>query len=324
MIEMKECKFKKRLQFYIDGWLDERESKIFDEHLKRCAQCQMEMAEIEDVNSASLNIIDQAPEKEYWDSFAVRVRNRIVSRDAVPAESAKKSPSFLGFRFVAVFMAVLAISSITLIISRFETKTPAFTTAARNAEAPQNMRQDQADLPGAVSHASLMPNNAAPETQMESDNSPDVTSSAEVQSPEMPPKVINKDNQNPLLVIKDLNSEFNSQPLIGKAKIKLNDNPLALADILGPDHSNDRGLRLHISILNERLLSGLSQTGLGAIAELYRGPQFNLHASSLSDKWVDLGDEGISTWGYLRVPSDTSKSYEIKKYLIELELMQTR
>jgi hypothetical protein len=221
-------------------------------------------------------------------------------------------------------MSVLVVSFTALMITRFEMRAPASTSDGpsnsaagliKNSPSTGHVVKPTSTLPGndalkgetnnAISLAVPIPGGIAHRTDLQ--------------------KSKKQDDQISALVAKDLNIEFKAQPLIGKTQIDMEDDLPALAEILAPNHnSGDRALRLKSSILDERLLSGLSQVGLGAIAELYQGPLFNMHSSGLSDKWVDLEERGISTWGYLRMPSDTSKSYEIKKYLIELELMQTR
>jgi hypothetical protein len=326
MIEMRECRYKKRLQFYLDGWLGEYESKDFEEHLKNCAQCQIELANLEEINSAALGMVDQAPEKEYWESFATRVRNRIVSRNAVPVIVKEKTSKLLGFRLSAVLMSLLAVASILLIIIRYENRQPVVTTIAttlqQNPVAAQNQPKNS---PQATSQSAFV-SPSIPLFNEPLAANPKI-GIAELAGTRPSTKAVNTGNIDAgptSLVAKDMNNDFRAQPLVGKAEIKYDDSYQSLAELLISNRSNERGYRLKASVLGERLLAGLSQSGLAEIAELYHGPLYNMHSDGTGDKWVDFSGEDMSTWGYLRVPSDTSKSREIRKYLIELELMQTR
>jgi len=81
---------------------------------------------------------------------------------------------------------------------------------------------------------------------------------------------------------------------------------------------------LRKSVLSERLLAGLGHDNQGGIAAIYHGPIYAFLSPAVNGKLADLEDGMSSTWGYLRVPSDTSRSNDIKRYLIELELMQAK
>jgi hypothetical protein len=124
---------------------------------------------------------------------------------------------------------------------------------------------------------------------------------------------------------KDIREEFREQTLIGKAELKLEDDyPSAVQALASSPPSIDPIFRLRNSVLTARLLSGLGRDNLGNIAAIYHGPIYSNHASNLNGKGADQ-ENGISTtWGYLRVASDTSRSSEIRRYLIELELMQVK
>ena len=324
MIEMRECRYKKRLQFYLDGWLDARESKDFEEHLKKCAQCQIELTELEEVNSATLDIVDQAPDREYWDSFNNRVWNRIASRNAAPEIVTKKAPSFFGFRMVALMAGVMAVVSIMMVVIKFESKTPVMPIAALSPRSTPTVVQSQPQTtPPATSHASLTSPIAIFDKSPATEPKTDIAQSSQPKPSTSTPVIAKTDNPEALTAI-DMRDRFKGQPLIAKAEVKYDDSYQSTSDLLASNHNNERGYRIKASILGERLLSGLNQNGSDEISMLYQGPLYNLHSDGSTDKLVDLGNEDMSTWGYLRVPSDTSKSGEIRKYLIELELMQSR
>ena len=326
MIEMRECRYRKRLQFYLDGWLNEPESKDFEEHLRHCAECQIELTNLEEVNSAAFDIVDQAPEKEYWGSFSTRVRNRIVSRNAAPVTVKEKAPNLWGFRLSAVFMSVLAMAAIILVIIRYENRQPAataiITPPQQNPIAAQSRPKDNPQA--TIQSGSVAPTNPLINEAPAANPKNEMAKSAELRPTRNAANSHKIDTGLTSLIARDMNNELRAQPLIGMAEIKYDDSYQSLAELLVSNHSIDRGYRLKASVLGERLLAGLSQNGLGEIAELYHGPLYSLHSDGSGEKWVDFSGEDISTWGYLRVPSDTSKSSEIRKYLIELELMQTR
>jgi hypothetical protein len=223
-------------------------------------------------------------------------------------------------------MSVLAVASIILIIRRYENRQPAATAIATPLQqAPVAAQTQPKNSPQATSQSAFVsPTNPLINEPPAANSRIDVAESAELRPLTIAAKTGKIDTGLTSLVVKDMNSGFRAQPLIGKAEIKYDDSYQSLAELLVSNHSNGRGYRLKASVLGERLLAGLSQSGLGEIAELYHGPHSSQHSDGYSDKWVDFSGEDFSTWGYLRVPSDTSKSSEIRKYLIELELMQTR
>jgi len=51
---MAACKHTKRIQIYLDGWLDKSEAESMEKHLQKCLECQNEMFELEEVASAAL------------------------------------------------------------------------------------------------------------------------------------------------------------------------------------------------------------------------------------------------------------------------------
>ena len=82
------------------------------------------MAEMEELGGAAFEIIDQAPEREYWDSFHTRVCNRILSRAIAPEPVREKSSRLLVMRLALSTMAALAMVFVVLIIARPVSKSP--------------------------------------------------------------------------------------------------------------------------------------------------------------------------------------------------------
>ncbi len=113
---MSKCNNTKLMQIYLDGWMGESEIKKFEDHLKDCPECQMELVDLEEVTRATLEIVDQAPEREYWDNFVNRVNNRIAARDvSMEISSSRKSKSF-SVKYSLYSVAVMAFAASLLII----------------------------------------------------------------------------------------------------------------------------------------------------------------------------------------------------------------
>jgi hypothetical protein len=328
MILMTECKYKKRLQFYLDGWTDNRSSKDIEKHLKHCSQCQIEIAELQEVTEAALEIVDQAPDREYWDSFTTRVGNRIVSRDIEPVLVERKPPRFLFFRLASILAIIMMVTVSMVVLFRLEGKIPQKPMAVIISPQSSETVQPKSDLSEIKQSAPIknMDNLSESTTPKQTTVIPVILDSEKVQ--EMYASVApdkSSDISSSALTVEDLSEQFHRTPLIDKASFRLDTEGRAVAlTISGSPVSIDPSLRLRNSFVGQRLLAGLGMSNQSGAAIGNSGPLYGFNPASPAFAWEDFQNELSSSWGYLRIASDTSKSTEIKKYFIELELMQTR
>jgi hypothetical protein len=124
------------------------------------------------------------------------------------------------------------------------------------------------------------------------------------------------------LKLKDPSSQFKILSMVGKTELHPSNEyalaiPLSLTEYSG---SSDPSFRLKSAFVGQRILAGLGMNTENSNALSYHGALGGLNPGSI----LENETEASSNWGYLRNPSDTSKSSEIKKYFIELELMQTK
>lgn len=317
---IQECKYKKRLQFYLDGWTKGDEARSIEEHLKQCAACQIELAELAELQGAASEIIDQAPEKEYWDSFTIRVRNRILSRNIAPEEIVENRPSsrFFSIRLAAISTTVLAAFVILMFVFN-----PAFTPSPPSTILPGSTlirTQPPVNIDKTVGQemaaAPVIQNNAAPSLNEKLETSNQNKISAPAKQKKAPRNLGSVPER-------DISREFRADQRWDKASPRLDDSPKFPAYALSPNGAiSDPALRMKPSALSEGIMS--SSDDQGGIAAVYHGPMYNYQSSPSSGAAIDLESELPSSWGYLRVPSDSSSNGESKKYLIELELMQIK
>ncbi|UCE66333.1 MAG: zf-HC2 domain-containing protein, partial [Candidatus Zixiibacteriota bacterium] len=116
---MKSCKYEKRLQLYLDGWMERSESARFEKHLKKCSICQSEVMELEDISAAALEIVDEAPERGYWNSFYPRTQNRIISRSITPYKSSGESRRGLRLKIGTYSLEIVSLAAVILLTVNF-------------------------------------------------------------------------------------------------------------------------------------------------------------------------------------------------------------
>jgi anti-sigma factor RsiW len=316
MSDMADCRYKKRLQFYLDGWIDERGARDIEKHLKHCPECQVEMADLAELNNAALEMIDEAPDREYWDSFATRVRNRILSRNVEPVQIIRKAPWYLSLRLASVIVVIFSISAVSIALLKMgQMSTSSILTVNPPTAAPSQTSRVEPLPPAApLDVASAQPeviNAVARKTPVENrqinnrnsraymasgnDKSDDLALKNPIDFIREKPQVYNVTN----------NAAFGNQPI-----------EIAYS---GPELI-DPSYRMKSSFVGQRIMAGLAQDSPDK-----SGDASYSFASDNSPTSQNLaGDEIQSTWGYLRVAADTSKTNENKKYFIELELMQTK
>ena len=118
------CRNRKRVQIYLDGWMDESEAARFELHLKSCPECQAELINLEEVASSALEILDEAPDAKYWGAFSNRLFNRIISRNVSPYAGRKETSRTLRLRIGSYVAAITAAAAAILLILSYPTRSP--------------------------------------------------------------------------------------------------------------------------------------------------------------------------------------------------------
>ncbi|OGC94687.1 MAG: hypothetical protein A2W25_15825 [candidate division Zixibacteria bacterium RBG_16_53_22] len=327
---MADCRYKKILQFYLDSSGAGPHFKDLEEHLKTCPECQLQLAELEELNSAALDIIDEAPEKEYWDSFPVRVRNRITARSIEPAEIVRKrrAPWYSAFRMASVLVALMFIAAYSILVLRRGTST--LDNPASIADRPSIISEQPVS-----SGSPLIPAVAAAQPDARAVNGP----SSSVDGPVIRPVAgVGTDESRgrhrraerpeavPMnIMIKDLagqlrgvrGAEINGPRLETEIRSYAPVFTSYLADI-------DPSFHMKESFISQRLLSGLNNRPRNGFHGLYQGSYYGYGSLSLDGSRVLPTNETQSTWGYTSISTDTSKSAEIRQYFLELELMESK
>ena len=328
---MRECRYKKRLQIYLDGWMDDKEARRLEVHLKRCSDCQTEMVELEEVASAALEIVDQAPDFNYWKNFPARVLNRIISRDVSPYEQKQKSARSLRLKIGSYTVAITALAAATLLIFNYASWSPdvpdagvrdvvgvADQIAETELAEPTIFTAEESDRPTVNDESKSI---SAGQPGLPVDEKPllnmvmNSVVGNEIEEKPTPPSQAEMTSQSDF----DLNSAFRRPALFERAPLKLDDD-YSFLDRLMTAYSGRAAKSYSISpaVLAERILSGytfrdINRMDNGIYGPLDIGPFPGLNGDRLS-----------SGWGYLSLPDDTSNTEELRKYLIELELMQAK
>lgn len=312
---MAECKFIKRLEYYLDGWSEGLASTELEEHLKSCPECQTKMAELVEIGSAAQEIIDLAPDRGYWDSFTSRVHKRIAARDIEPAPANIAPPRYPFIRLASVllisgvFMVATAISFYRL-TERNQAPAPAtyggyqfppafFSYPPPQYAGPQNIPPLPVSTRPAVSPSLHPPTSASSSVDKDKAAYNNFAATA---------------GPNPVL-------QFKAVSPSDKTEYRPS-NEYALAappSLNGKFNLSDPAFRLKSTFVSQRILAGLGMDVQNSPPLAHQGLLYGYNSSSVVDNEL-----GASGWGYLRDPADTSQSGEIKKYYIELELMQTK
>lgn len=328
---MRECKFKKRIQIYLDGWMDGKETGRFEAHLKRCSDCQIEMIDLEEISSAALEIVDQAPDIDYWKNFPARVLNRIISRDVSPYGEKQRSTRSRRLKIGSYSVAITTLAAAVLLILNY---------TGRSIDIPNSGVRDGVEISGPTAATDIV--EPVIFTAEESEEPPVVEESGNILAGqksipvEGKPLATVEQNSSTANEIEENISRFSGAVLAFQSDYDLRaifrkPAPLKLAPLkLDNDYNflnrlmaayrgrvaND--YRISQAVVAEGILSGYTSrdvNGLdnGSFGLLYFGPFPGL-----------TGDGYSSGWGYLSLPDDTSNAEELRKYLIELELMQVK
>jgi len=85
----------------------------------------------------------------------------------------------------------------------------------------------------------------------------------------------------------------------------------------------DPSFRMKSSFVGQQIMAGINAQTQNFSSGASQSPLYSLGPDGSAKTPGEISDIP-STWGYMRVPTDTSKSAEIMKYFLELELMQTK
>lgn len=314
---MKECKLKKRLQIYLDGWMDSREFERLEAHLRHCEECQNELIELEEISSGALEIVDHAPEREYWDSFFNRVHNRIMARGASPYQP-KKNRIF-SFKFASYSLSVLAVAAAIILVFGIVSHLP-----FDGGPVPQYANKEIVPAVSSSGNLSvaLQPDVKSPAG--ENSGKPDLVSSKFSDQGHI--AITSHDasrsdagesgkamNGKPDVASRDFSSDFRAPLRIDQAPVSLDEDENFINRLLKTYGSwQETDYSINPSVVAEGIISGYASSGNGANGLL----------SKKSDQTV-IGAANPG-WGYLGLPGDTTGTEEFRRYQIELDLMSTK
>jgi hypothetical protein len=319
---MKTCKQSKRLQIYLDGWMENVEAARFEKHLKKCSSCQAELIELEDISSAALEIVDEAPESSYWDSFYARTLNRIISRNVTPYERSGEPRKSLRLKIGSYSLAIVSMAALILLAVNF---LPDILNlmAERNLDRQKGLEQSEsASIVEAIETGESLELNTRDLTVSE----PELVESEQV----------NTISQEADLASAETGDNSISDRLIPadddiltyfRDDIPVNEPLLTLSDVSdypgesAPEEYNNinEDYRLSSSMIAAGILSEASDRyNLGRSFDGYTG-------FSLNEYGANSFLNGVSgNWGYLSMPPDSAEAEEFRRYLIELELIQAK
>ncbi len=313
---MAECKYKKILEYYLDGWTAGVASAELEEHLKSCPECQTKMAELVEIGSAAQEIIDLAPDRGYWDSFVSRVHKKIAARDIEPAPAKIAPPRYPMIRLASVLM-IVGLFMVATSISFYrltERNLPPAPPAYGEYQVPPGF------FPYPPPHFAGPQNIPAPPVS----NKPATHQSAlaVASTPSSGVKDKTAHNNPAATALPDPALRFKAIPPSSNARYNPSDEYTLAAppSLSGKFNSSDPAFRLKSAFIGQRILAGLGIDIQNSSPLAHQGMLYGYNSSSVVDD--ELG--ASSGWGYLRDPADTSQSGEIRKYYIELELMQAK
>jgi hypothetical protein len=324
---MRECRFKKRMQIYLDGWMDDKEARRFEKHLKRCSDCQTEMVELGEVASAALEIVDQAPDIDYWRNFPARVLNRIISRDVSPYEGKQRSARSLRLKIGSYSVAITALAAAALFILNYVDRSLVVPdtgsqegieipgpTMTRDPVEPMIFTAAESEEPSATDESESI---LSGQLNVRAEDKPLVTVERsygveqEMPQPSRVPSVAQSVNDFEMVLRKPTSFDGPS--------LKLDDDYNFLNRLMAAYRGKAADdYRISQAVVARGILSGYTSRNVDRLDNGNYGSPDIGPASSLAGGGYSL------RWGYLNLPDDTSNTEELRKYVIELELMQAK
>ena len=142
-----------RLSEYLDGTLSPAERETLDAHLATCAPCRKTLDELRRVKDRALALDDRPPTHDLWAGIASRIGS---SATVVPIDRARAQVRRFSFtvpQLVAAGIALVALSSGAMLLTRPQQQSPA-TTIANNDPFARNidwMREGDSTIDAGVS-----------------------------------------------------------------------------------------------------------------------------------------------------------------------------
>lgn len=321
---MAECRNKKRLQIYLDGWMNEIQSSRFEEHLRRCADCQSELADLEETSSAALEIVDHAPEREYWENFVTRVRNRILARQDGPYTE-KKSAGFR-LKIASYSVSVIAVAAALLLTFGMLADKPEIIITDNELSEPNIAPAAEITDKGLSSQENAVERDAASDFQkspVRPDTAPETVEKEEAKSSladnsSLPVEDAGEQPGSAAASIlgRDYAVAFRSPLKADPAPVRFSDSENFLSRLLAAYGGYSGGdFSLNPNVVTEGILTGYA---LGSTLERSAAGTVYMKGFADSENRISPG------WGYLGLPGDTASADEFRRYLIELELMQLK
>lgn len=317
---MANCRYKKIIQFYLDGWADRGKIIELDEHLKNCPECQLELAEIEELNLAASDIIDEAPDRNYWASFYARIRNRIVARNIEPLQAVRKPFWSRNLRTASVLVTLaLFVGSAALVIGP-RMKSAPDPNSTKSLPAHESLSIPRSDLAATMTSGKSLPDIDQGSQVSTGPSSVAVDAKSRPEQGLRPPQLSSPSSRLSVLETQDPSTHF--RQLTSLKTTSSGPRIEFEAPQVYQTVQYDESYRLRGSFVGQRLLSDVGISPQKASSPVYQGIVFG-NLSNLTGSRAGEMDFPVS-WGYMRVPTDTSKANEMKRYFIELELMQTK
>jgi hypothetical protein len=323
---MRTCKHKKRLQIYLDGWMEQREADRFEEHLKKCPVCQSELVELEEISSAALEMVDEAPEKSYWDSFYPRLLNRIISRDVTPYEKVESSRKELRLRIGTYSLAIISMAAVILLALNY-------LPGILNSPVENNVSKD-ADFnrtEAVVRETGGPMIESAEQTEPSGLKEPekaaatkDATASGSAGEPSVETALIESDAHMPDFELAKNDAEIQSyfRSRLSAASTELA--PAGLKSYTGRESKTDydkidKDYHLTSSMISAGMLSDYDNNN-----ETFKATDNQFGSKLFEDGVHSALNSPSGNWGYLSMPPDSVDSAEFRRLLLELELIQTK
>jgi hypothetical protein len=326
---MKRCKEVKRLQIYMDGWMDPNESIKFEKHLQKCSFCQTELMTLEEMSSAAIEIPDEAPEREYWDSFHSRIMNRIIARDISPHNDQISESRKSKLKIGSYSLVIVSLAAVMVILLNVNINTPLNeavtdnqqnpnTDSVLNVIPPQIIDKNNAEVANII--VNLDENMADTEV---SNN--DVIPSTNIPEQPINSELVLASVEND---VSPIDTEINYSDLLDD-RFVLSSVPVQLTE---RDKNLDNYPRVFEGRINEKyqLKPEIVASGIFSLvdntSEASRSMAFQNMRSNTTVSGNFISDRGgfNVNWGYLSMPGEISKTDEYERYLIEIELIEIK
>jgi len=304
---MSGCKRKKRLQIYLDGWMDERDSEQFENHLRRCDECQTELFELEEISSSALEIVDHAPERDYWESFFTRAHNRINSRGVTPYVERESQAS--GLKLTSYTVGIMAIAAVLILTFSYLSRGP------RHSDSEAQVSGEKESRSVAASGAIVSEQELITKIAVIPEAPPSAAEFDKIDLRAEKPADVDIDYSDTISAIsdKDYQSAFRGSIRLKPGELWLSEDENFVSRLLAEyDGLADDSFSVNPNVVAEGIISGYASGGNGRNGLLFTG------------RGLGTNDAINPGWGYLGLPGDTTRSDEFHRYLIELDIMRAK